>query len=93
MFLFCFVFDVAVCSFLCFCFVLFLMWQCAPSALSCAFLFLKNCPACKDPNGIKLFVEAFWAILGTLNTYFMCLNSQYLCNSFHVNLFNFDVFN
>ena len=29
------------------------------------------CPDVKDPNGIKLFVEAFWAILGTLVIFYV----------------------
>ena len=35
----------------------------------------------KDPNGIKLFVEAFWAILGTLVIFMFC-SAKYIVQYF-----------
>ena len=39
----------------------------------------------KDPNGIKLFVEAFWAILGTLVIFMFC-SAKYIVQYFFLTL-------
>ena len=49
-------------------------WHFVPSAV--LFVFIASPPpslSLKDPNGIKFFYKAFWAILGTLQLFIICV--------------------
>ena len=50
--------------------------MCFLSALSCFYSPFPIALHVKDPNGIKLFDEAFWAILGTLVIFYVCFSKN-----------------